>query len=164
MIGDAKTVAFMDRYLLVGTLVLDASGRTVELPVQTAADADGTLAGSLASVALDHLELVATTPRNADVVSIGSAIRAHLSELPDLARPRPRSPCWKDDGVSPAIAVGRRAVATPTGADLVVEPYNALEPVRALPAAHRKGARESSGRGARRRCRRPFQDRDHGDG
>ncbi|HZI13948.1 MAG TPA: IPT/TIG domain-containing protein, partial [Myxococcus sp.] len=125
VVGDARTLAFADNYLLVGTLLLDVNGRTVELPLDQASDQGGTLAGSLAAVAMDHLELVGTTPANGDTVAPGSPMRVHVTELPDLntASAVTLSPV---EGGGAQVPVARRVQSTTEGADVVLEPYAPL--------------------------------------
>ncbi|MFP2932271.1 IPT/TIG domain-containing protein, partial [Pyxidicoccus sp. 3LG] len=125
VVGDARTLAFADNYLLVGTLLLDVNGRAVELPLELASDQSGALAGSLSAVALDHLELVGTTPESGDTVAPGEPVRVHLSELPDFATADAVT-LSRDDGSNAAVAVARRVMATTEGADVVLEPYAPL--------------------------------------
>ncbi|WP_194869333.1 Ig-like domain-containing protein, partial [Myxococcus sp. AB025B] len=83
--GDASSLAMMDRYLLVGTLVLDKGGRAVELPILPPEDGSGGLAGAIASVTLDHLELRGTLPSEGETVPVGTSPVVLLSELPSAA-------------------------------------------------------------------------------
>ncbi|HVE85239.1 MAG TPA: IPT/TIG domain-containing protein, partial [Myxococcales bacterium] len=124
--GDAKTVAFLGRYLLAGTLALDVQGRKVELPLELPDDRVGVLAGALASVALDHLELRGTTPSEGELVPVTTRIRAHLTELPDIrtAGTVTLSPV----GGSAPVPVLRRVESTPEGGDLILEPLSVLAP------------------------------------
>ncbi|MHB8877329.1 MAG: IPT/TIG domain-containing protein, partial [Myxococcaceae bacterium] len=77
--GDAKTLAFAGRYLLVGTLVLDVNGTAVELPLSNVNNASAPLAGAVASVALEHLEVRGTVPREGEVVALSVAPRGLLT-------------------------------------------------------------------------------------
>ncbi|AKQ66211.1 Muc19 precursor [Myxococcus hansupus] len=124
VVGDARTLAFMGRYLLVGTLVLDKSGTPVELPVSDPADASLPLAGALASVELDTLDIRGTHPRDGEVVSPGESAQVLLTALPEatsatevtLYRRTPEE----------MVSVARQVLPDVQGGQVVLTPYSPL--------------------------------------
>ncbi|HEX8440228.1 Ig-like domain-containing protein, partial [Archangium sp.] len=123
VIGDAQTLAFMGRHLLVGTLVLDVGGKAVELPIQDPTQASGSLAGGLASVALDHIELRGTVPAYGERVALATSPQVLLTELPD---PATLGAITLQDGSGNAVSVLKRAESDEDGARVVVAPYSPL--------------------------------------
>ncbi len=128
--GDVKTVAFMGRYLLAGTLVLDVNGTPVELPLDRPEDASGSLAGALASVALDHIELRATSPGEGDTAPASSAVEVILTDMPD---PSSAGAVSLETDAGAAVDVARRVSSDPAGGKVVLQPQAAL----ALGSAYR---------------------------
>ncbi|HYO67364.1 MAG TPA: IPT/TIG domain-containing protein, partial [Archangium sp.] len=123
VVGDARTMAFMGRYLLVGTLVLDVGGTAVELPAQDSTQASGSLAGGLASVALDHIELRGTVPAYGERVALATSPKVLLTELPDTSTLGAIS---LKDAAGNTVPVLKRAESDEDGARVVVSPYSPL--------------------------------------
>ena len=121
--GDAKALARAGRYLMVGTLLLDVSGRAVEMPLTEADDAAGALAGSLVSVALDHLELRGTVPVAGAVVPVGVVPEVLLTGLPDMATAG-AARLEGSDGAE--VRVARQARADTEGGRLALVPQSPL--------------------------------------
>ncbi|HEX8697913.1 MAG TPA: IPT/TIG domain-containing protein, partial [Myxococcaceae bacterium] len=121
--GDAKALARAGRYLMVGTLLLDVNGRAVEMPLTDARDAAGALAGSLVSVALDHLELRGTVPVAGAVVPVGVVPEVLLTGLPDMAT----AGAARLEGADGAeVRVARQARADTEGGRLALVPQSPL--------------------------------------
>ncbi|TQF15750.1 hypothetical protein FJV41_11775 [Myxococcus llanfairpwllgwyngyllgogerychwyrndrobwllllantysiliogogogochensis] len=145
VVGDARTLAFMGRHLLVGTLVLDGDGTPVELPVSDPDDADLPLAGALASVELDTLEIRGTQPGEGDTVAPGEVARVLVTALPDVATASEVVLVRGSDGEP--VAVSRQVRADEQGGQVVLTPYAPL----ALDTGYelRVGANLADLRGAR---------------
>ncbi|TNV54629.1 IPT/TIG domain-containing protein, partial [Corallococcus exiguus] len=120
VVGDARTLAFMGRYLLVGTLVLDDAGTAVELPLTDPTQAGLPLAGALASVELDTLEIRGTEPAEGDIVAPGAEVRVLLTSLPDVASAGQVTLVRADDGE--LVSVSRSVVTDTQGGQVVLTP------------------------------------------
>ncbi|WP_233604970.1 IPT/TIG domain-containing protein [Corallococcus sp. AB030] len=120
VVGDARTLAFMGRYLLVGTLVLDDAGTAVELPLTDPAQAGLQLAGALASVELDTLEIRGTEPAEGDIVAPGAEVHVLLTSLPDVASAGQVTLMRANDGEP--VSVSRSVVTDTQGGQVVLTP------------------------------------------
>nr|WP_306465339.1 IPT/TIG domain-containing protein [Corallococcus exiguus] len=120
VVGDARTLAFMGRYLLVGTLVLDDAGTAVELPLTDPAQAGLQLAGALASVELDTLEIRGTEPAEGDIVAPGAEVHVLLTSLPDVASAGQVTLVRANDGEP--VSVSRSVVTDTQGGQVVLTP------------------------------------------
>jgi hypothetical protein len=122
--GDARGFAFGTQ-AVVGTLFLDKSGEPLELPVMSATDADLPLAGGLATVAFDHIELLATSPTEGEVAPVSAVPSALFTQLVD-EETASHVKMERLDGV--AIPVFRTVVAEPGGtARVSLRPLENLE-------------------------------------
>ncbi|GEL71664.1 hypothetical protein MVI01_34480 [Myxococcus virescens] len=124
VVGDARTLSFMGRYLLVGTLVLDRNGTPVELPVSDPVDAGLPLAGALASVELDTLDIRGTHPRDGDIVAPGDVAQVLLTALPDASSVGEVKLVRRDSGEE--VPVARQALSDAQGGQVVLTPYAPL--------------------------------------
>src|SRR5690606_5421538 len=102
---------------------LDVAGAPVEIPVADPGQAAGVLAGALASVELEHVELRSTAPRAADVVASATMPELVFSELPD---PASISAVGLFTGAGTAVAGEVRVQAVPQGGVIRVTPSAAL--------------------------------------
>ncbi|WP_415835183.1 IPT/TIG domain-containing protein, partial [Corallococcus soli] len=124
VVGDARTLAFMGHHLLVGTLVLDDAGNAVELPLSDPAQAMLPLAGALASVELDTLEIRGTQPAEGELVAAGVAPRVLLTSLPDVSSASQVTLVRVDDGEP--VPVSRSVLADAQGGQVVLTPASPL--------------------------------------
>ncbi len=123
VLGDATSVALMGTHLLAGTVFLDAQGTPVDIPVASAADAAFPLAGGLASLALDHIELRGTRPASSTVFAIAEPLEVFLSAIPD---PATAAAVVLEDGGGVTVPLTRQTAADPDGGKLVLTPSSPL--------------------------------------
>ncbi|MHB8874563.1 MAG: Ig-like domain-containing protein, partial [Myxococcaceae bacterium] len=87
-------------------------------------NASAPLAGAVASVALEHLEVRGTVPREGEVVALSVAPRVLLTDLPD---PSTASQVTLETGGT-QVAVTRRVKSDPGGGALELSPSSPLAP------------------------------------
>jgi len=121
--GDVRSAAFMGRYLLAGTLVLDANGTPLELPLPVG-EPSRPIAGALASVALDHVELRSTRPAEAGLSAVAEPVEVVLSELADSTTAGAVTLETRPGGLP--VPVTRRLQLEADGARLVLMPMAPL--------------------------------------
>ena len=120
--GYAQALAVTGHYLIAGTLFLDSSGTAVALPIGNPADAHDPLAGAIASVQLDHLELRSISPAPGSIAPANTQIFVTVTDLPD---PATAAAITLEQAGAP-IPVSRRVQSAPEGGAAVLTPLVAL--------------------------------------
>lgn len=122
--GDVRAIGFEGRNAFAGTLFLD-DGDARELPVATAADANGTLVGALSTIALDFIHVRGATPRGGAVVALATAPEVSISELPETST---LTALTLETAGGVSVPVVRSVVAEPRGARITLTPSTPLLP------------------------------------
>lgn len=119
VLGDAYSLAFMGRYLMVGTLFLNNGGAALELPVYQADQARLPLAGAVESIALDHLHLRGSSPGEGELAALGEPLTVAFTDLPDPGTVGGVT-VESDDLEGAPLPVSRRVATDPAGGKLLL--------------------------------------------